>query len=54
MYCIFISDDEILLAIIKINKFNYKYWPRKSYFVIGISIKKSKDEEWRCTRIRIL
>ena len=32
-------DDQILLTIIKINKFNHKYWLRESYFVIGISIK---------------
>ena len=38
-YCIFISDDEILLPIINTNKFNHKYWSRNSYFVIGISIK---------------
>ena len=38
-YYIFIWDDEILLAIIKINKFNHKYWPRKSFSVIGIPIK---------------
>ena len=37
-YCIFILDEN-LLAIIKINKFNNKYWPRKSFSVIGISIK---------------
>ena len=35
-----ISDDKNLLTIIKINKFNRKYWPRKSYFMIGISIKR--------------
>ena len=39
MYRIFVSDDEILLTIIRINKFNHKYWPRKLYFVIRISIK---------------
>ena len=28
------KDDKILLTIVKINKFNLKYWPRKSSFVI--------------------
>ena len=28
-YCIFILDDEILLTIVKINKFNHKYWRGK-------------------------
>ena len=38
-YCNFVSDDQILLTIININKFIHKYWPIKLYFVIGISIK---------------
>ena len=42
VYCIFISDDEILLTTAKINKFNHKYWPRKSYFVISILIRNPK------------
>ena len=40
IYSIFLSDDEILLKIININKFNHKYLPIKSYFVIGISLKR--------------
>ena len=36
---VFSLDDQILLTIVEINKFNHKYWPRKSYFMIGISIK---------------
>ena len=38
-YCIFISDDKILLTMIKTNKFNDKYWPRQSFFMIGTPIK---------------
>ena len=34
VYRIFISNDEILLTIIKINKFNHKHWSKKSYSVI--------------------
>ena len=37
-YSIFILDDQILLKIVKINKFNHKYWPIKSYFMISILI----------------
>ena len=39
VYFIFISENQILLKIIKINKFNHKYWLGKSYFMLGISIK---------------
>ena len=44
IYCIFLWDDEMLLTIIKMKKFNHKYWPRKLYFVIGILRARSKPK----------